>query len=77
MCREDFTKKRAELEARQGEDTVNPTEKRKSDFSKLDSGDFYLTRHSNLCETHVVFHLIADENLDDGNVRLVPNLKSK
>ena len=35
------------------------------------SGDFYLTRHSNLCETHVVFHLVSDEHLDNGNVRSV------
>ena len=61
-------KKRAELEARLDGELVNSTQQKK-DFNKLDSGDFYLTRHSNLCETHVVFHLIAEDNLDDGNVR--------
>ena len=61
-------KKRAELEARLDGGLVNSTQQKK-DFNKLDSGDFYLTRHSNLCETHVVFHLIAEDNLDDGNVR--------
>ena len=36
----------------------------------LRTGDFYLTKHSNLCETHVVFHLVADEQLDaNGNMR--------
>jgi hypothetical protein len=40
----------------------------KKDFTKLEAGDFYLTRHSNLCETHVVFHLVADQQLDQGNL---------
>ena len=61
-------KKRAELEARLGGELVNSTQQKK-DFNKLNNGDFYLTRHSNLCETHVVFHLIAEDNLDDGNIR--------
>jgi hypothetical protein len=26
-------------------------------------GDFYTTRHSNLSEVHVVFHLVADDSL--------------
>ena len=25
----------------------------------LQPGDFYLTRHSNLCETHVIFHMVG------------------
>ena len=33
----------------------------------LSSGDFYLTRHSNLCETHVIFHMVADDTLDNIN----------
>lgn len=28
-------------------------------FAKLESGDFYVTKHSNLSQTHVVFHLAA------------------
>lgn len=28
---------------------------------KLKAGDFYITRHSNLSQTHVIFHLITDE----------------
>ena len=31
---------------------------------KLRAGDFYITKHSNLCEVHVVFHMLA--NCDDG-----------
>jgi len=67
VWREDFTKKRAQLEARLSGQPVDTTEYNK-DFTKLQSGDFYITRHSNLCETHVVFHLISDEMLDNGNV---------
>lgn len=29
--------------------------------AKLKAGDFFITRHSNLSQTHVVFHLISDE----------------
>jgi len=34
----------------------------------LQTGDFYLTRHSNLCETHVVFHLVVDSTVEGGNI---------
>ncbi|KAL3877610.1 hypothetical protein ACJMK2_035304 [Sinanodonta woodiana] len=30
---------------------------------KLHTGDFYITRHSNLSEVHVVFHLIVDDTV--------------
>eukprot|EP00039_Didymoeca_costata_P033065 m.40559 g.40559 ORF g.40559 m.40559 type:complete len:523 (-) comp9678_c0_seq2:126-1694(-) len=30
------------------------------DSSKLNNGDFYITRHSNLSECHVVFHLVGE-----------------
>jgi len=36
---------------------------------KLKAGDFYITKHSNLCEVHVVFHMIANCG-DDGNASL-------
>jgi hypothetical protein len=53
---------------------VEPGEKREG----LRTGDFYLTKHSNLCETHVVFHLVADEQLDtNGNMRSAPDLPNK
>lgn len=29
--------------------------------TKLKAGDFFITRHSNLSQTHVIFHLISDE----------------
>lgn len=28
---------------------------------KLKAGDFFITRHSNLSQTHIIFHLISDE----------------
>ena len=29
----------------------------------LTTGDFYITRHSNLSEVHVVFHLVSDDSV--------------
>ena len=40
--------------------------KNMTDNKKLKSGDFYITKHSNLCEVHVVFHMIA--NCDDETI---------
>ena len=31
-------------------------------FLRLNEGDFFITKHSNLSEAHVVFHLVADES---------------
>lgn len=31
-------------------------------------GEFYISRHSNLSEVHVVFHLCVDDNLRSGNI---------
>ena len=30
---------------------------------KMQSGDFYMTRHSNLSEVHTVFHLVTDDSV--------------
>ena len=30
---------------------------------KMQPGDFYITRHSNLSEVHVVFHLVSDSSV--------------
>lgn len=30
---------------------------------QMQSGDFYITRHSNLAEVHVVFHLVSDDSI--------------
>ena len=29
----------------------------------MQPGDFYITRHSNLSEVHVVFHLVSDSSV--------------
>lgn len=31
-------------------------------------GEFYITRHSNLSEVHIVFHLCVDDNVRSGNI---------
>lgn len=31
-------------------------------------GEFYITRHSNLSEIHVAFHLCVDDNVKSGNI---------
>lgn len=31
-------------------------------------GEFYITRHSNLSEVHIVFHLCVDDNVRSGNL---------
>ncbi len=39
----------------------------KLDNGKLQIGDFYLTKHSNLSQAHVVFHLVAFDSDDSTN----------
>ncbi|XP_037539317.1 protein C12orf4 homolog isoform X1 [Nematolebias whitei] len=36
--------------------------------SNILPGEFYISRHSNLSEVHVVFHLCVDDNLRSGNI---------
>ncbi|KAM8860753.1 ferry endosomal RAB5 effector complex subunit 3 isoform 1-T3 [Synchiropus picturatus] len=36
--------------------------------SNILPGEFYISRHSNLSEAHVVFHLCVDDNLRSGNI---------
>ncbi|XP_069484407.1 ferry endosomal RAB5 effector complex subunit 3 isoform X2 [Ambystoma mexicanum] len=36
--------------------------------SNIFPGEFYLSRHSNLSEIHVVFHLCVDDNVRSGNI---------
>ena len=33
---------------------------------RLKCGDFYMTRHSNLCEVHVVFHMLSTTSKAEG-----------
>lgn len=34
----------------------------------FNSGDFYVTRHSNLAQVHVVFHLVTDDTVGKTNI---------
>jgi len=34
----------------------------------LQTGDFYITKHSNLSEAHVVFHLVCDDSLRSSDI---------
>lgn len=36
----------------------------KSSIAKLKTGDFFITKHSNLSQSHVIFHLISDEPIN-------------
>ncbi|KAK1804538.1 hypothetical protein P4O66_020548 [Electrophorus voltai] len=36
--------------------------------SNILPGEFYITRHSNLSEVHIVFHLCVDDNVRSGNL---------
>ncbi|CAF98892.1 unnamed protein product, partial [Tetraodon nigroviridis] len=48
-----------------GEDKSKAVERNPSNISP---GEFYISRHSNLSEVHVVFHLCVDDNLRSGNI---------
>merc|ERR1719410_2350256 len=65
--RNDYWAKKAAAEAALGGGDGATTEVKK-DFCTLNTGDFYLTRHSNLCEAHVVFHMVVDDSLDNINI---------
>ncbi|XP_068017026.1 ferry endosomal RAB5 effector complex subunit 3 isoform X2 [Melanerpes formicivorus] len=47
------------------EDKLKNTERNQSNILP---GEFYISRHSNLSEIHVAFHLCVDENVRSGNV---------
>lgn len=39
-----------------------------ADLFSFIKGEFYISRHSNLSEVHVVFHLCVDDNVRSGNI---------
>lgn len=45
----------------EGSATPSPTKKTKP---RLKTGDFFITKHSNLSQSHVIFHLISDEPIN-------------
>jgi len=70
LWRQDFHRKKALTEAQLNGETAPSVEEMRDrkDFSHLQTGDFYLTRHSNLCETHVILHMVVDDSLEQGNI---------
>ncbi|XP_063971713.1 protein C12orf4 homolog [Lytechinus pictus] len=36
--------------------------------TNLKTGDFYVTRHSNLAECHIIFHLVSDDSLRSSDI---------
>nr|XP_023013811.1 protein C12orf4 homolog [Leptinotarsa decemlineata] len=41
---------------------------RKSNSELLAPGDFYITRHSNLAQVHVIFHMVSDDSLRGSDI---------
>ncbi|XP_013416133.1 protein C12orf4 homolog [Lingula anatina] len=37
-------------------------------LKRMQNGDFYITKHSNLSEVHVVFHLVSDDSVKNGDI---------
>jgi len=67
--RKEFWTKKAEAEAEYNNgENCSLDEISRRDFSVLQPGDFYLTKHSNLCENHVVFHMVTDHTEQDNNI---------
>ncbi|XP_073506061.1 ferry endosomal RAB5 effector complex subunit 3 isoform X1 [Phyllobates terribilis] len=58
-------KAKHQQEATNGSEKVKAAERNQCN---LLPGEFYVTRHSNLSETHVVFHLCVDDNVRSGNI---------
>ncbi|XP_043979786.1 protein C12orf4 homolog [Gambusia affinis] len=58
-------KQPAENQKNGGEDKSKTAERNPSNILP---GEFYISRHSNLSEVHVVFHLCVDDNLRSGSI---------
>uniref|UniRef100_A0A674NMN9 FERRY endosomal RAB5 effector complex subunit 3 n=1 Tax=Takifugu rubripes TaxID=31033 RepID=A0A674NMN9_TAKRU len=54
-----------EISRNGGDDKSKALERNPSNISP---GEFYVSRHSNLSEVHVVFHLCVDDNVRSGNI---------
>uniref|UniRef100_A0A8C9YEV9 FERRY endosomal RAB5 effector complex subunit 3 n=1 Tax=Sander lucioperca TaxID=283035 RepID=A0A8C9YEV9_SANLU len=56
---------RAQRSSKQKEQSEQNVERNPSNILP---GEFYISRHSNLSEVHVVFHLCVDDNVRSGNI---------
>ncbi|KAJ8986234.1 hypothetical protein NQ317_009940 [Molorchus minor] len=46
----------------------NKNENRSSYSELLQPGDFYVTRHSNLAQVHVIFHMVSDDSIRGNDI---------
>lgn len=58
-------KEQPEIPRNGGDDKSKALDRNSSNISP---GEFYISRHSNLSEVHVVFHLCVDDNVRSGNI---------
>uniref|UniRef100_A0A1A8GTS5 Chromosome 12 open reading frame 4 n=1 Tax=Nothobranchius korthausae TaxID=1143690 RepID=A0A1A8GTS5_9TELE len=58
-------KEQFEIQKNGGDDKSKSVERNPSNILP---GEFYVSRHSNLSEVHVVFHLCVDDNVRSGNI---------
>ncbi|KAF5285284.1 hypothetical protein FQR65_LT13274 [Abscondita terminalis] len=47
---------------------MEPSSTRNKNSKHLQPGDVYVTRHSNLAQVHVVFHMVSDDSLRGGDI---------
>uniref|UniRef100_A0AAZ3RHR1 FERRY endosomal RAB5 effector complex subunit 3 n=3 Tax=Oncorhynchus tshawytscha TaxID=74940 RepID=A0AAZ3RHR1_ONCTS len=53
---------------RNGTNTEDKIKNLERNPSNILPGEFYISRHSNLSEVHIVFHLCVDDNVRSGNI---------
>ncbi|XP_035654108.1 protein C12orf4 homolog [Oncorhynchus keta] len=53
---------------RNGTNTEDKNKNLERNPSNILPGEFYISRHSNLSEVHIVFHLCVDDNVRSGNI---------
>lgn len=47
---------------------MKQTSSRNVNSELLQAGDFYMTRHSNLAQVHVIFHMVSDDSLRGSDI---------
>ncbi|XP_038842803.1 protein C12orf4 homolog isoform X1 [Salvelinus namaycush] len=53
---------------RNGSSCEDKNQNMEKNSSNILPGEFYISRHSNLSEVHIVFHLCVDDNVRSGNI---------
>ncbi|XP_022915140.1 ferry endosomal RAB5 effector complex subunit 3 [Onthophagus taurus] len=52
----------------QKQKSLNSASSNRKSSRNLQSGDFYITRHSNLSQVHVIFHIVADDSIRGNDI---------